>query len=390
MKRNHVITAIAILVSFCLFIATNSAASLAIALTAVLLPCSSLAAGALIASRVGVSFRLKESVVVGQDMVVCVSVMRPAVFRGRIELTLERRNVLVGTVEELHVSLAPARGKTERFELPLSANCCGRVQIALKSARVGDALGFGTFSLPHASLDSSYTVYPAIVDIDVQTARANRASLSGATYDQNRRGQDATEVFEMRDYRDGDSLKAVHWKLSARFDELIVREASRPTDYDVVLLVDVHAIDAFDKEAAKVLDAAFSVASSISLALVRLGLGHMVALTNGEETLRTSLVDGRAGFDEGLDSAMSTPLSRELMVDTLPFEVYRRAYNVTKTVLVTDRLDEALFAGLSALCDLSVFLVSDQGYSALDDAGAYLLTYLSSDAIGDRVKSLEL
>lgn len=38
------------------------------------------------------------------------------------------------------------------------------------------------------------------------------------------------DVSEIRSYREGDSLKLVHWKLSARWNDLMVREMMDPTE----------------------------------------------------------------------------------------------------------------------------------------------------------------
>ena len=46
------------------------------------------------------------------------------------------------------------------------------------------------------------------------------------------------EVHEARPYREGDPLNSIHWKLSAKHDELIVREPMAPTDVDTMIAYD--------------------------------------------------------------------------------------------------------------------------------------------------------
>ena len=48
--------------------------------------------------------------------------------------------------------------------------------------------------------------------------------------DSERRGNDAMDVSEIRSYREGDSLKLVHWKLSARWNDLMVKELLYPAE----------------------------------------------------------------------------------------------------------------------------------------------------------------
>ena len=40
------------------------------------------------------------------------------------------------------------------------------------------------------------------------------------------RGYDPSELFDVREFQNGDRLQSVHWKLSARTDELMVKELS--------------------------------------------------------------------------------------------------------------------------------------------------------------------
>ena len=41
------------------------------------------------------------------------------------------------------------------------------------------------------------------------------------------RSDDSTEVYQVREYRPGDRMTRIHWKLSARQDEIMVRYGSR-------------------------------------------------------------------------------------------------------------------------------------------------------------------
>lgn len=49
-----------------------------------------------------------------------------------------------------------------------------------------------------------------------------------------KKGYDATEVFELREYQPGDSIRTIHWKLSEKFDTVLVREPSDTSSYDIL------------------------------------------------------------------------------------------------------------------------------------------------------------
>ncbi len=52
------------------------------------------------------------------------------------------------------------------------------------------------------------------------------------------RGQDNTEMSDIRAYQPGDSLRAIHWKLSGKTQDLMVRQYARNADRQTYLFVD--------------------------------------------------------------------------------------------------------------------------------------------------------
>ena len=67
-------------------------------------------------------------------------------------------------------------------------------------------------------------------------ATENRVSELGIRRRQ-RRGE-GTEFHQLRDYRDGDTLRQIDWKATARRQELIAREYQQEKDQNLVLLLD--------------------------------------------------------------------------------------------------------------------------------------------------------
>lgn len=228
----------------------------------------------------------------------------------------------------------------------------------------------------------------AITDIMAQTTQANRSSISGTTYDYHRKGQDRTEVFDLREFAEGDSLKSVHWKLSARFGDLMVREPSRPTDYDITLLCDGHAISA-NAGSAAVLNGVLAVTASVSLSLIQQEFSHSVAYA-ADGNLESRFVDSRTSFNTMLDVLVGTPAPTGHASDIAAFEEFRRMHNVTRTVLVTDAMNEDLTAQLSRITDLSVLHISEGAQAGIDRSGGYTLTHIPVETIGERIKNLEL
>ena len=45
-------------------------------------------------------------------------------------------------------------------------------------------------------------------------------------------------MFELREYAPGDDIRAIHWKLTSKTDDLVIRQASDPSHHTLLLLPD--------------------------------------------------------------------------------------------------------------------------------------------------------
>jgi hypothetical protein len=62
-----------------------------------------------------------------------------------------------------------------------------------------------------------------------------------------------SENHEIRPYRDGDTLNLIHWKLSAKADELMLREPMEPDTGIILLTVDINGTpDELDRKLSRI------------------------------------------------------------------------------------------------------------------------------------------
>ncbi len=116
---------------------------------------------------------------------------------------------------------------------------------------------------------ASLTVLPRICPVGIRLSEAVMHFAGDAeVYDALHSGEDAGEVHNLRPFQNGDKLRNVHWKISAKSQELIVRENGRPKGCPVVLLVEA---------AGGIREAQLQCAASISFTLMDLGCPHYVA-----------------------------------------------------------------------------------------------------------------
>ena len=72
-----------------------------------------------------------------------------------------------------------------------------------------------------------------------ETLPEDMAYGEAESYDDFQPGTDVSQIFDVREYRPGDRLQRIHWKLSAKSDGLLVREDSQPLACAVVFLLDM-------------------------------------------------------------------------------------------------------------------------------------------------------
>ena len=62
-------------------------------------------------------------------------------------------------------------------------------------------------------------------------------------YSGSRPGDDPGETYDIREYRSGDSIRQIHWKLSGKLDDIMIREKSFPVDDTVLILAEAFQAD---------------------------------------------------------------------------------------------------------------------------------------------------
>ena len=103
--------------------------------------------------------------------------------------------------------------------ITLNAGKSGVWSIAVRGITLRDHLGVFTAACPAAVQSQSICVLPAAA---AGKAKAETASDEDGDEADTRAALGGS--YELREYRDGDTIKQVHWKLSAKLDRLMVRE----------------------------------------------------------------------------------------------------------------------------------------------------------------------
>ena len=196
----------------------------------VLAPVVSILPAALASRKLALSLELPDTAAKGEAASVRVRLKNPAVIPFplvRAELTAINR--LTGERMEASVRLSvPMKGEAEGV-CTLSCARCGAVEVRLKSARARDWLRLVPLRIGCGEA-KELLVAPDTFEMRLTLPLSVSSDMEAEQYSQERPGADYAEVFQVRDYAEGDSPKQIHWKLTARFDRLISRDPGLPLE----------------------------------------------------------------------------------------------------------------------------------------------------------------
>ncbi len=106
---------------------------------------------------------------------------------------------------------------------------CGCLEISAKYYKIYDLLGM-FFIRAKLEYHDEVLINPRSVEVNVPSDIAQNKII---TYRKKPNGY--AEEYELRDYKKGDNLKNIHWKISAKYNKLTVKEPIIPVYRQVVL-----------------------------------------------------------------------------------------------------------------------------------------------------------
>lgn len=194
----------------------------------------------------------------------------------RLQLELEIKNEMFGRTEYLQF-LLPIKGKEQTYRLPIENKLCGQVRFRCTHVWITDLLGL--FRVPVKAGQIFYTViYPPKIKVQIERIAGIAGSSQTDGLLQNRKGNDPSEMFELRDYVAGDDIRSIHWKLTSKTDELILRQASDPSRHTLLLLPDYGLNQLKRPDGEKEMNTVIGIGVETARAILKKGRGFCMAI----------------------------------------------------------------------------------------------------------------
>lgn len=239
-------------------------------------------------------------------------------------------------VPETQVSLRDAPGKSQCLTMPFHASHVGVCAPGVTRCQVEDVLGLFSRVIIPARNGGELTVLPMTFPVEPLTFAPGESGSEEVA----RATEDITNPSDVRSYQPGDAMKKIHWKLSLRKRELMVRRFEEPILPDGLILLDCSPPPSWGHPEAEadVRDALLETAASVMAQ--ELGASHAIRLPlRGEHPVELEKHLGMPLVLENLarvDFSETDRFERVLLLET------RRMRRTGATVVISARLSGSM------------------------------------------------
>lgn len=245
--------------------------------------------------------------------------------QGRIEVGQEGRlNILAhnkGLITVPHVmthviksgdrrvtSVSPRT--SDRISYGFTPKVRGTVDVGTIEVKISDALNI--FTINKVLEPSRVRVYPKITEERERDLLYD--TLGEGEYFRTFSKENAYLIREHRKYRPGDSLRKINWKVSAKFNDLIVKQGESTEERDILIILNMHeAIMAMDEEGIYE-NTLVTDALSLSQGFLDKDMPHGFILN--DPTVKYYFIDNRDKFSSLEDTLIDTKATfRKTLMD---------------------------------------------------------------------------
>lgn len=257
---------------------------------------------------------------------------------------------LVNELPSVYTAALSVSGRTSKtVTLKIKPEHVGKIRVQIRYVRIYDLMTF-TFIRKKINFRTEVTVLPRIFPISAEIEDVSVYSAESNSFSKEKAGDDPSEIFMLREYRGGDRHNLIHWKLSGRSEELIVRELSKPVSSKLLILADFGGAGG-SGGADRVIEAAAAASSFFA----ENGTLHFLAVPLSDYTLGISEIAGEDSFYAAF-TEISHSIGKIEYSSGIEYvaELYDSAFIInggfSKVIAVSERCGAEFVSSLSSLC----------------------------------------
>lgn len=155
-----------------------------------------------------------------------------------IKAIIEFENMYLKRVEKQVIQFGVLGKSTQKIGFQFDSTHTGVIRVQIERSRMYDYLRLFSIRLKQEE-SMEIKILPELYDTGEYTSGSRNDWIQSNEYSKVKAGDDSSEVFSIREYRPGDKLHRVHWKVSSKRDEILVKEYSLPIIHTVAIFVEL-------------------------------------------------------------------------------------------------------------------------------------------------------
>ena len=228
--------------------------------------------------------------------------------------------------------------KPIRHVIPFQINYRGQYEVGIKSIQLMDLTGL--FRLNRKlNMNANMLALPGIADMTGFPITSNLLTQAQSRYDI--RDEDYATISDIRPYLPTDSIKRVHWKLTAKRNEWLVKNFQSKALHQVTLIIDSKRMDFSYKELVIMEDRIIEISLGLADSCMKRGMPVEYAAGEGHTVV------GRNPGDFGTVYQTASYLNFEENPTLSPYAILSQCLNdatgYVNAIILTSRLDTPLY-----------------------------------------------
>lgn len=205
----------------------------------------------------------------------------------KTRLTIYCDNIVTNERKKFRINVPVSALSEQTLAFAVVSDNCGVLYVKAASLRVFDYISL--FSVRIGAVSDAETLITPIILYSGSIEEQMKLSDDSDRFSKRISGDDPSEIFELKEYTEGDRLNRIHWNLSSLRNTLVTKHYSQGISSPAAVIPDIDLLG-FKDEMDAVLDIFFSIACAFleirgDVTLLMPNSGAQVRVTNMNELL---------------------------------------------------------------------------------------------------------
>ena len=344
MIKRNIIYYVVLILFLLLALYSSNIAFYIITYTMLLLPVSSFLHLIIILLRISYQEKLdRDQILRGEALNYTLEICnRDVIFYPDIKVNYDDKNYFYTDLQEIQTFFIGPLGK-QVIQKSIICPHIGTYELGIQSIEISDFFGFFKFVRKIKKPGAKVIVLPRIAEL---TTFGGVSPNRGEMFQTGGRGnvEDYSELEEIRKFTPGLPLKSVHWKLSAKRNELMARKFAVQQSRQLYLYADVGAFKADDEDSLYKRDAIIETTLSIAKYCLYKAIPTMICFN--DPAMTNVKVENKQDFNIVYGKLFQMTLQHGLPLANMIKLNVDQHINTRDVVVLTDSLDEPIFDSL--------------------------------------------